>query len=134
MQDWQIFTLVIFLTTLLLIFARSAYLRGIEIQERAATERSRANALERTNQRKVEGLFELQLQKLVSATVGQEGDEISQLLPLLSLLGKKKEGDQDHTVTQGLTWDVLKEQLQNPEVKKLVLENQKEALEILKEK
>lgn len=110
-----------------------AYIMGIKIQEAAKSERSQQAALERTNKAKVEGLFEIQLQKM--AATGEDG-EGSELMKLLEMYGKMRTpagSSEGSKVPPGasISWDVMKQQLESPEVKKTLLEHKDEALAIL---
>lgn len=114
-----------------LVVSRSAYLRGIEIQETYKTSRSRANAIERSNQNKMNGLFELQLAKVGNAD-NPEGNELVELVKMFSMMKNGGGGsDPSSPPASQVSWEVMREQLKNPEVKKVILENRDEALKIL---
>lgn len=117
--------------TLFMLFVRAAYIKGLQVQEDGKTMRSRANAQERTNQAKMDGLFQLQLSKVADAAADGGHDEFGQILKLVGSMGSMKGSSLDSP--GGVSWEVLKEQLKNPEIKKLIIDHQDEALHILKD-
>lgn len=100
------------------------------IIEQGKLQRSLANAQERSSQKKMDGLFEMQLAKIAAS--GAPDSEFSQLLELIGTMKQMKAGAGEGQ--QGISWDVMKEQLKNPEVKKLILEHQDEVRKIIQEK
>lgn len=133
MEELLVFCFLFLFFVLLLFLARSAYLKGIAIQEEGKTMRSRANAAERTNQEKMNGLFEMRIAEIVSKAGGGEGSELLELIKLLPIKKNDNGGSSDPSAppSQEVSWDVMKEQLKNPQVKKVILENRDEALRIL---
>lgn len=109
---------------------KRGWVESVKIQEAGKLERTKVNSLERTNKSKVEGLFEMQLQKLAQNAVDPGGTEIADMMAIIGALKNSK--DSDPKLNQGLSWEVLKEQLKNPEVKTLIKDHQGEILEILK--
>jgi len=127
MEFWQVLISLLVVCTFVLI----AVVRVTRLREEGKYQRTLANSAEKTNREKLSGLFELEIAKISNLTQG-EGNEFAQALELLS----KIPGNGSVSSPPGagsVSWDILKDQLRNPEIKKTLLANKDEALKILME-
>jgi len=126
MDAWQFIVLVVSSIIAVWVVGR-AYSHSVKIQEEGKYRRSLANAQERTAQQKIQGLFEVKLAELETKGSSESEGELKQLMKIFTV-GKTAEREvQQH----GLSWETMKQQLQNPEIKKIILENKEEVLKIL---
>lgn len=105
-----------------------------QIESDTQIQKARVYAENKEAINKQHGLFNIALEKLASAGDG-ESSELMEAIQMFAMM--KNGGAVGDTSTGGadspaVTWDLIKGQLGNPEVKALIMEHKDEALEILK--